>query len=263
MEKLASVMPYVDYIMASGMEKSAINVSKFVNGARGIASRLGGYITGTGKDVAKGVEAYDKGIADITGRRQAIDEFMNNVVNNKVSKTAVDDLASKYGLNEAQQANLRLFQKFHTGVGGDYKGIDEIRANVLRNMGASDAQIAKHTRDLGRDFYKQYGRNAARNARAGRMAIGGTAAAGALGVGGYALGHSNGVDSGIEDFKANHLPQYLTRAATIGHMAAQNQANNAGFMDRLGYLFTGNSGSLNMNNPIQRQPSGTTGGFMA
>lgn len=89
-------------------------------------------------------------------------------------------------------------------------------------------------------------------------------AAGGLGLtaGAYGLGHSNGVDSGVADFKANSLPKYLNRAAMIGNAVAQNQASNAGFMDRLGYLFTGSPSSIGMNG-LAPAPSRRAGGFMA
>lgn len=275
MEKLASVMPYVDYILSSGgMEKSALNAIKlFTSATKAVAPEVAqaaakaapatsrmmagqrGFFGRLGEGVArmfgggKNIDAYQSAVASVAKQRGMVDSLRTLVRNGDVE--GISKMLSEQAAAMGKTMHPDELRQFAQNIARNPQSIE----GYLRNSVSSAAADARSLAGAARAEANAYN-------HAARVGTG-VVAGGAGLAGAYGLGHSNGVDSGIEDFKANQLPQYLTRAATIGHMAAQNQANNAGFMDRLGYLFTGNSGSLNMNNPLQRQPSRTTGGFMA
>lgn len=242
-------------VAASAASRTAGSASKLpktlpqrlLSGQRGFFGRLG---EGTARlfGGGKNIDAYQSAIAEVAKQRGMADSLRAFVRNGDVE--GISKVLSEQAAAMGKPMHPDELRQFAQYIVKNPQSIEGYMKSSINNAAANARALAGSAR-------------AEANAYNHAAKVGTGVVAGGAGLAGaYGLGHSNGVDSGVEDFKANQLPQYLTRAATIGHMAAQNQANNAGFMDRLGYLFTGNSGSLNMNNPLQRQPSRTTGGFM-
>lgn len=117
-------------------------------------------------------------------------------------------------------------------------------------VAAAHNAFTQGSKKLTKDMVRSYGQDLAAMRAKGMAAVGTAGAgltAGALGAG---IGHTTGHTAGMEDYQNTVLPGKMMQAASTGHDVASAQANNASFLDRLGYLFTGSNSSLGMNNPM-------------
>lgn len=163
---------------------------------------------------------------------RGLEKSVSKDVNNPITKAHT-------AFTDASNNAVRTARVYDDSVRGVYNQADI--AKLGENGGIYGKKGLKAMSDYSNLYNKYRGR-----------AIAGTTAAAAVpaAAGAYAWGSSNGAENGVEQFKQQQLPGMLQNAASVGHSYAQQQANNAGFLDRLGYLFTGNNSSLGMTNPL-------------
>lgn len=150
------------------------------------------------------------------------------------------------GINKAKTNYINAANRANTNSLVYNEALNGVQdASHIAALGAKGGIYGKNGLQAMSDYSNLY------NKYRGRVIAGTTAAAAVpVAAGAYAWGSGNGAENGVEQFKQQQLPGMLHNAASVGHSYAQQQANNAGFLDRLGYLFTGNNSSLGMTNPL-------------
>lgn len=159
----------------------------------------------------------------------------------RAAKAGFNDVAEYFAKNPKTRDKM-LFDKRMASLGKQYKfqakdvngQMDELqRVFNLNKPGANAGEPASR-------FGSALGKFVAN-----RPILAGSAMVGLPSFLSYNLGHSSGYDSGATEGLNSGLYNGMMRGLNMANTYGANSLSNAGIMDRLSYLFTGNPSSLN------------------